>query len=39
VKHESVDAFHARKDKLLATFDAPRPAQPRKTILLASEKA
>jgi indolepyruvate ferredoxin oxidoreductase len=39
VKHESVDAFHARKNKLLAAFDAPRPAQPRKTILLASEKA
>jgi len=39
VKHESVEAFHARKDKLLSAFDAPRAGQPRKTIHLVSEKS
>jgi indolepyruvate ferredoxin oxidoreductase len=39
VKDESVEAFHARKDKLLATFDGAPPVQQRKTIFLASEKA
>jgi indolepyruvate ferredoxin oxidoreductase len=39
VKDESVKAFQVRRDKLLATLDAPAPAaQPRKTILLSTEK-
>jgi len=38
VKHESIEAFQVRRDKLLASFDAPPPAAARKTIYLSAQR-